>query len=171
MRRLLFLFVMATTTANAQEAGQEWMLDDLRVCYNAADNDLDKKACAFVVSEACQASEQGGYSTLGMSVCNSDEASAWDVLLNEEYGATMKAFKSMDADDAEYYPGLDTRVDTLRAAQRTWITFRDAECLNEFALWGTGSMRNIAYTACILDETAERTIEVWSKREAYSDEQ
>lgn len=167
MRRLLISLALVGSVANAQEEGREWMLEDLRSCYYAADNSIDKQACVFVVSEACQATEEGGYSTLGMSICNRDEAAAWDVLLNEEYRATMAAFEPLDAEDAEYTPGLDTRVDTLRAAQRAWITFRDAECLNEYALWGSGSMRSIIGTACILNETAERTIELWAKREAY----
>lgn len=167
MTRWLLLFIWLPAVALAQEEGHEWMLDDLRACFVNAETYEDSKACMFTVSDACQAGEEGGYSTLGMSMCNRDEADAWDVLLNEEYKKTMAVFAELDADDAVYFPNLDKRVDTLRAAQRAWIAYRDAECLNEYALWGSGSMRHIIYTGCILEETAERTIELRAKREAY----
>lgn len=167
MKRLLILFLMAAAVATAQESDRQWMLDDLRACYDGSDTSAGKMECTFVVSSACQESEDGGYSTLGISSCNADEAAAWDVLLNEEYRATMTEFETYDAEDAKYSSGLASRVDTLRDAQRAWIVFRDAECLNEYALWGSGSMRNIIGSACILNETAERTIELWAKREAY----
>ena len=147
----------------AEEIEQAKVTADLRACYTSAEDADGKLACMFTVSEACQAEEEGGYSTLGMSMCNHAESEAWDVLLNEEYKAAQKFGKVMDEDEAESFPNLDKRTDTLREAQRAWIAFRDAECLNAYANWGAGSMRHIAGTACVLEMTAKRTVDLWGK--------
>ncbi|MFQ5623498.1 MAG: lysozyme inhibitor LprI family protein [Paracoccaceae bacterium] len=165
MIRLLIALALLSSAAAAQEIDGAQTLSRLRACYDPADTAESKRACMFTISEACQAEEEGGYSTLGMSMCNRAEHEAWDVLLNEEYKATMAAFTEMDADDAGYSENLDKRTDTLRAAQRAWMAYRDAECLNAYAIWGGGSMRHIAGTACYLRMTAERAIEIWNKRE------
>ena len=73
--------------------------------------------------------------------------------------------KAGDADDMANFPEFANRADSLRAAQRAWIAFRDAECGLEYALWGSGSMRNIAGTDCLMHMAAERTIELRAKRE------
>lgn len=166
LRACLFI-LLAGTSAHADEIDQDRILSQLRTCYERAEEAAAKRACIFTISEACQAEEEGGYSTLGMSMCNHAEGQAWDVLLNEEYKATQAFGKAMDADEAEYFPNLDKRTDTLRDAQRAWIAFRDAECLNAYANWGSGSMRHIAGTACILEMTAERTIALWAKRSIF----
>lgn len=44
------------------------------------------------------------------------------------------------------------------AAQRAWIALRDGDCALEYAMWGSGSMGQIAGATCLLDKTAERTI-------------
>ena len=143
------------------------MLEELRSCYEAAEDFTSKNECVGMVSAKCQDVEEGGYSTLGMSSCNNDEYQAWDVLLNEEYKKTISAFEEWDKDEAEYFPEYARRVETLRAAQRAWIAFRDAQCELDYAIWGSGSMRHIMGTACYLDMAAERTIELWAMRTSY----
>jgi len=160
-------FLFLPLAAIAQEPDRQWMLDDLRSCYETADGYDEKHLCEGQVSNRCQEVEQGGYSNLGMTSCIQAEYAAWDVLLNEEYKKTIAWSAEMDAYDAEDFPEIDKRVDTLRAAQRAWISYRDAECLNEYAQWGAGSMRLPIGTACLLSETAERTIELWAKRASY----
>ena len=165
MRVFLFLLLLPIGVS-AQSAGHEWMLDDLRTCFAAEDIGA-KRDCIGQASNACQEAEEGGYSTLGMSMCNNDEYEAWDVLLNEQYKLTMAAFKGMDVDEGEYFSSFAVRVESLRDAQRAWIAFRDAECTLEYAIWGSGSMRNIAGSACYVDMTAQRTIDLWAMREEY----
>jgi uncharacterized protein YecT (DUF1311 family) len=70
----------------------------------------------------------------------------------------MDGMKAMDADDAELFPEFANRADSLRDAQRAWIPLRDAQCALEYAMWGSGSMRQIAGAACLLDLTAKRVI-------------
>ena len=102
-----------------------------------------------------------------MSRCLNSEAEFWDRLLNDEYRRTMRWAEIMDEDDAEYFSEYANRAIALRAAQRAWITFRDAECEFDYASWGAGSMRRIAGSDCIMRLTAKRTIELRAKRDLF----
>ena len=133
----------------------------LETCYETAAEDT-RDACRGKMAEACMAAEEGGYSTLGMVQCTNAEATVWDRFLNEEYKATMAALKAMDAEEAVYFPEFANRAESLRDAQRAWIAFRDAECGLAYAMWGSGSMRNVAAVNCHLEMTATRTIELLS---------
>jgi len=137
----------------------------LEQCYAEADDTGARKLCIGVMSGACIREEESGESTLGMSQCNFSETRFWDGLLNDEYRQIMEWAKAMDSDEAEIFPEFANRAKTLLAAQRAWITFLDAECQLEYAVWGSGSMRNIAGSSCIMRMTAGRTIELRSKRE------
>lgn len=161
------LVVLVALPVPADEIDPARVLGQLRACYEPAETAAAKEACMFTVSEACQAEEEGGYSTLGMSMCNHAEAEAWDVLLNEAYRAAQAFGAAMDADEAAHFPNLDKRTETLRAAQRAWITYRDAACVHAYASWGAGSMRHIAGTACGLRMTATRTIELWGMYDMF----
>lgn len=132
----------------------------LDACYAAAEKDGTQADCIGKMAAACMDGEDGGHTTLGMTFCNSAEAQVWDKYLNLEYRSAMAALKAMDADEAEFFPGFANRAESLRAAQRAWIAFRDAECGLAYAMWGSGSMRNIAASGCQLDLTAARVIEL-----------
>lgn len=139
----------------------------LTACYaDAADTDA-KAACLGEMSSACMDEQEGGHSTLGMTSCLNAEAAVWDGFLNEEYGATRDWAKAADADEAEAFPMFAARAEKLRDAQRAWIAFRDAECALDYAEWGSGSMRNIAYADCVMTMTAERTIDLRRMREMF----
>lgn len=131
----------------------------LETCYASAP-DGGLADCIGQMAEACMSGEDGGETTLGMTMCTMAEAQAWDAYLNREYQDTLAGLQAMDRDEAAYFPEFAKRVDTLRTAQRAWIAFRDAECGLAYAMWGSGSMRNIAASACQLDMTAARTIEL-----------
>ena len=135
-------------------------------CYAAATTRDEKAACKGALSETCMQQEDGGYSTLGMTSCTYAETQIWDRFLNEEYQASMAWAKAMDASDKDLFPEFAKREENLRAAQRAWIGFRDAECGLAYAVWGAGSMRNIAASACIMDMTATRTLELFDLRDS-----
>lgn len=139
----------------------------LDACYSAARDETAQKACIGKMSTACMDSQEGGHSTLGMTSCMAAEAEVWDKHLNAEYKATRAYMKAADTDEAEYFPEFARRVETLLAAQRAWIAFRDAECDLAYAEWGSGSMRNIAWADCRMQMTAERTIELRAMREMF----
>ena len=139
---------------------------ELFTCYYSAEDRAERLACKDAVARPCM-SQEGGETTIGMSMCLNDEAQAWDQLLNEEYRETMAYMKVMDDDEREYFPEYAKRQEALRDAQRAWIAFRDAECALAYAEWGSGSHRHIAGTACMADMTADRTIGLRDMRERF----
>ena len=90
-----------------------------------------------------------GQSTMGMIDCTGVELQIQDARLNAAYRKTMAS--------------LNARQKTkLQAAQRAWVTFRDAECASyEDEDWGTISRINAS--ACVLRMTVQRTLDL----EAY----
>ena len=137
----------------------------LDACYAEAGTTEALSDCRDRLASLCMDSEDGGQTTLGMSACLMAEAAAWDRHLKAEFQATMALFEEMDAEEAVSFSGLMPRAEALRAAQRAWIAFRDAECALSHAQWGAGSMRSIAAAGCQADMTATRTIELRAMRE------
>ena len=153
--------------------GPAWAHDDPRqpeynamldACYQDAEDPAGRSACKGIVSGACM-EHPDGQTTLGMSLCAHSETQAWDVLLNAEYRQTLAWAKYMDAEDQENFPEFAKREAALRDAQRAWLKFREAECGLDYAVWGAGSMRHIAGSACYADMTADRTIRLRDIRE------
>ena len=159
-----FLFAFLASPAIAQEPDRSWMLTEVRGCFENADSVDGMAACEYQTAEKCQITEAGGLSNLGMTACIWSEYEAWDVLLNEQYRAAISSFEKIDGDSADLGPADSNRAETLRVAQRAWIAYRDAECANETAYFGSGSMRLPVGASCYLGEVSERTIELWAKR-------
>lgn len=167
MKALTGVLLLCSPAAFAQDFGDLDLRAEVRGCHETAKDFEGKSMCIGEASTRCMDETDGGYSTLGMSTCTHAETEAWDVILNEEYGKTMAVFRELDTEEAEYFPNFASREETMLVAQRAWLTCRAAECGNEYALFGSGSMRHIVGAACLLDFTAERTIEIWAKREMY----
>jgi len=51
-----------------------------------------------------------------------------------------------------------TQKVTLRAIERAWISKRDSHCQKESASEEGGTLANLIYSGCILDETIKQTI-------------
>lgn len=133
-------------------------MDSLGTCLDAADTADSARACIGQGAQLCMESEQDGFSTVGMMFCRLAEYEAWDRLLNSEYARALEGLSAMDEQEAELFPEYAVRADWLRKAQRAWIPLRDADCALAYAMWGSGSMRQIAGSNCLRDMTAERTI-------------
>lgn len=162
MWRAVYFLLAAFVVPNLSQATETEMArygTILDTCYASA-SDEGLSDCIGEAAEACMTREDGGETTLGMTMCTMAEARAWDIHLNREYQDALSGLEAMDRDEAEYFPEFAKRVENLRAAQRAWITFRDAECGLAYAMWGSGSMRNIAASTCQLEMTAARTIEL-----------
>ncbi len=134
-------------------------------CYEHARDHDKRMACIGRQAARCMAKEEDGETTLGMSMCTSAEADVWDRFLNAEYRETMIWVKGLDAAGAQVSPEFSNRAKALRAAQRAWIAFRDGQCRLEHALWGAGSMRQIAGAHCRLGMTARRAIALREMRD------
>lgn len=129
-------------------------------CYENAPDGQAQIQCIGSLSGACIDQEDGGETTFGIASCNNAETLIWDGLLNDEYQKSMAWAKEGDAEDQTDFPEFANRANALRDAQRAWIPFRDANCNLDYAAWGAGSMRHIAGTSCLLQMTAERTIDL-----------
>ena len=165
MKAALLVLLPAAALATEHEAAAYGPV--LSACYEAAGDARARQACMGEMATLCMETEDGGQTTLGMTSCLSAEAGVWDGFLNAEYQATRAWAEAADTDEAVYFPEFAVRVEKLTEAQRAWITFRDAECALDYAEWGSGSMRNIAYADCLLQMTAERTIEMRRMRETF----
>jgi len=134
-------------------------------CVQVAEGSQGLEACHPLLSTACMEQEPGGQTTQGMAMCIQAEWRLWDEYLNAEYAETMDLMRSLDASDRETLPEYAVRADQLRAAQRAWIAFRDADCAMRHAFWGSGSMRAITGTSCMSERTFQRVQDLIHFRE------
>lgn len=95
--------------------------------------------------ERCQ--EQSGGVTVRLRACDAVELRARNAVLNQTYTMLMRALPP-------------ARRDSLRAAERAWIGFRDAECAFRTTAEAGGSAAPLVTSACHLELTAARIQEL-----------
>ena len=86
-----------------------------------------------------------------MNACARLDWEAADAELNLAYAGALvraEAFDTHPEGRAE---------ETLRAAQRAWVPYRDALCESEAALWDGGSAEPMVRSGCLAAVTRERT--------------
>lgn len=153
MRTLALALVMATAGPAAAE-GPVFAPAATEACLEAAADAAARRGCVGRAAAACMAGEAGS-TTVGMTVCLDGEARWWDARLNAGYRALMAA---ADVADADRFEGAPATAETLRAAQRAWIGWRDAACADEAAQWGGGTGAWPAGVACVMALTGERAL-------------
>ncbi|WP_340644264.1 lysozyme inhibitor LprI family protein [Phenylobacterium sp.] len=95
--------------------------------------------------DRCLASKAAD-TTMGQIMCIGDAVSVQDARLNKSYAKAMAKLTS-------------EQQDKLRAAQRAWIAFKEADCQSlQDDDWGT--MSRVTANMCVLDRTAERADEL-----------
>lgn len=57
----------------------------------------------------------------------------------------------------------------LRAAERAWIAYRDAECDAVYESWGQGTIRGAMNLGCRIGLTEARTATIWRNWLTYAD--
>ncbi|MGL5010107.1 MAG: lysozyme inhibitor LprI family protein [Paracoccaceae bacterium] len=92
-----------------------------------------------------------------MNICSYQEWEAADADLNRVYAAAMAIVQARDAE----YPiqGL-SEEDRLRAAQRAWVTFRDANCDAAGYQFRGGSAEPLLINGCLRSMTEARIEEL-----------
>lgn len=123
-------------------------VDAIAVCLDAEPSREPAaafSACAGQIAERCL--EGTSETTLEIAECLARETAAWDALLNLHWGVLRDEAKAAGT------------FDTLLAAQRAWLAFRDAECAHRDAAFAGGTFRVIAAGACQRDLTARRAID------------
>ncbi|MDO8910353.1 MAG: lysozyme inhibitor LprI family protein [Phenylobacterium sp.] len=97
--------------------------------------------------DRCLASEAGA-TTIGQIQCIGDELKVQDARLNRNYAKAMK----------DLTPEQKAK---LRAAQRAWLAFKDADCRSlQDDAWGT--LSRVSANMCVLERTIERADELAS---------
>jgi uncharacterized protein YecT (DUF1311 family) len=109
-----------------------------------------ERDCIGIVMQPCLNTDEG-MTTYGMIGCTARELTLWDERLNERYGAFMEWY----AGDEDYNV---RQRDRMRAAQRAWITLRDADCEVEAGRYDGGSLARVVSIGCLNDLTAQRAI-------------
>ena len=92
-----------------------------------------------------------------MNWCAAQEFNKVDAALNQQWKLTATAMK---AQDAEWDFSQDRRpghFDTLLAAQRAWLTYRDNHCASEGYWARGGSMEPLLVSTCKTTLTERRT--------------
>jgi len=159
---------LAVSAPSASAQDPEAALADLRACLETATG-ADARACVGTYARPCMAAP-GGDTTLGMADCTIAEAAAWDRMLDETFADLVILSRDRIALEEQAGAAPPPLDEMLREAQGAWVTFRDADCAQEYAVWGEGSMRQIAGAWCRLDRTSQRVIELRAKREAFDGE-
>lgn len=85
-----------------------------------------------------------GYTQRDMNACAADAWALADSILNDTYQQVIRTLGP-------------ERVGPLRAAQRAWIRFRDAECAFQASRFGGGSMAPMTEALCRAALTHRRT--------------
>jgi uncharacterized protein YecT (DUF1311 family) len=80
-----------------------------------------------------------------------------DAEMNAQWKLTAAALKQADRDLDRTYDKDPGYFDTLLAAQRAWITYRDQHCLGESFEARGGSMSPMLNSTCRITLTQERT--------------
>lgn len=94
-----------------------------------------------------------------MTYCAGIEYEDADGELNAIWPEVIAEAKAWDADLGDYLKGsgIPSTVDALRAAQRAWITYRDAQCeLESYEVLG-GTAQPMVGSLCLARITRERT--------------
>ncbi len=92
-----------------------------------------------------------------MNWCAEKEYDRADMALNAQWKKTAAAMKERDA---QWNSSFDTRpgyFDTLLAAQRAWLQYRDAHCTSEGYFFRGGSMEPLMVSTCKTRLTEQRT--------------
>jgi len=101
--------------------------------------------CGPALAQSAPPSGCGGGSSADLIGCIKQETAKWDKKLNAAYQEALKA-------------APQTQADQLRAAQRLWIQYRDADCL--YYGLGQGSLAAIDAASCVRDLTRQRSEEL-----------
>ncbi|MBT9245199.1 DUF1311 domain-containing protein [Gemmobacter fulvus] len=93
-----------------------------------------------------------------LTYCAEQEWMTADADLNDAYGAARDLMRQVDAGLPEDQKGAEAN---LKAAQRAWITFRDAACAAEGYMMHGGSAEPMVIYGCRARLTESRAEDLW----------
>jgi len=92
-----------------------------------------------------------------MNICAGQDFVEADAELNAQWSITAASMRRRDADTTYSDDGRAPYFEVLLAAQRAWLTFRDAHCISEGYEARGGSMEPMLVAGCRAALTRERT--------------
>ncbi len=101
-----------------------------------------------------------GSTTREVEQCLADELARADAELNRYYGAAVKRLTEEKQ---------TTALAQLRASERAWIRYRDAECGAVYEWWKQGTIRGTMDLGCRINVTKARTSTIWRNWLTYAD--
>jgi uncharacterized protein YecT (DUF1311 family) len=102
-------------------------------------------------------------STYEMNACADKDFTAADAELNRVYAEALKSVPEMAT---EHPYDAKSWEQALRASQRAWVAFRDAECQNHVAMfWSGGSGATAEIIGCMEEKTKVRIKELKERYE------
>ncbi len=93
-----------------------------------------------------------------LTYCAEQDWNGTDDDLNDAYKAAMATMKAVDADLPADQRGAAAQ---LKAAQRAWVTFRDAACAAEGYMMHGGSAEPMVIYGCRAGLTRQRADGLW----------
>ena len=109
---------------------------------------------ALVISAASSAHAldcANAVSTVDMNDCAAQEQQQVEKQLNDVYRRVLAETPAKVGGAKPAKP-----KDSLVAAQRLWVKFREADCKAVLDLWSEGSIRNLQYLGCMRDHAQVR---------------
>ncbi len=97
--------------------------------------------------------------TLAMNQCAQAEVEQAEKQLE----AYLTAARERYAEDAEALAALE-------AAQQSWSEFRKHQCAAVYSLWRDGSIRGLMHGQCMLQQTRQRTHDIWQVYLTFMDD-
>ena len=147
-------------SAQSQEHQADWEVEAVfaaEMCLAGEGPAADRSPeCRRIIYDACPG--RGG-STGQMDECSKSEVKFWDGQLNRNYKALMKIYAEGDAllDEDSYY----LLAPKLRDAQRAWLAYRQANCVNfERNRFRGGTLGRLTAAWCFTNMTADRAQEL-----------
>lgn len=101
-----------------------------------------------------------GSTTREVERCLADDLARADAELNRYYGAAVKRLTEEKQAAALAH---------LRASERAWIQYRDAECGAVYEWWKQGTIRGTMDLGCRINVTKARTSTIWRNWLTYAD--
>lgn len=107
----------------------------------------DVKSDLAAIEETFKSCTEADDTNTGMKQCAASARDEADALLNTTYKDFVSSLQ--ESGDTE-------TLSRLKAAQRAWITFRDAQCSLEAAQMLGGSGEGLLEISCLYEQTAAR---------------
>ena len=121
---------------------------------------ISKVLLLFVISASSHAAslcDRESPNTFAINACSEDDFKAADARLNKVY---KRVIASLSADHDPDSHSAETEK-YLISAQRSWVTFRENDCLAADAASGNATLR-IAYFGCMQSHAESRTKQLLS---------